>query len=58
MPRLICIFIQDERTALHEVARSPNMSDDRLGEIAKLLIDAGSDINAKSSDLGEVSQQE
>ena len=34
------------------------MSDDRLGEIAKLLIHAGSDINAKSSDLGEVSHQE
>ena len=33
------------------------MSDDRLGEIAKMLIDAGSDINAKSSDLGEVSHQ-
>ena len=34
------------------------MSDDRLGEIAKMLIDAGSDINAKSSDLGEVSLHE
>lgn len=44
---------KDERTALHEVARSQSTSDDKLGNIAKMLIDAGSDINAKSSDLGE-----
>ena len=49
-------LIQDERTALHEVARSHSNDDDKLGEIAKLLIDAGCNINAKSSDRGEVSR--
>ncbi|XP_069105647.1 ankyrin repeat domain-containing protein 6-like [Argopecten irradians] len=44
---------KDERTALHETARSQDYHEERLGEIANILIDAGSDVNAKSSDLGE-----
>lgn len=44
---------KDERTALHETARSPEQNDQKLGEIAQMLIQAGCDINAKSSDLGE-----
>jgi len=47
-------LFQDERTALHESARSQIRSDDKLGEIASILIKAGGDVNAKSSDLGEV----
>ncbi|KAL3885526.1 hypothetical protein ACJMK2_025578 [Sinanodonta woodiana] len=49
----ISIQNKDQRTALHETARSHEQRDNELGEIAKLLIDAGSDINAKSSDLGD-----
>ncbi|XP_060074912.1 serine/threonine-protein phosphatase 6 regulatory ankyrin repeat subunit A-like [Ylistrum balloti] len=44
---------KDERTALHETARSQDYHEERLGGIATILIDAGSDVNAKSSDLGE-----
>ncbi|XP_033726929.1 poly [ADP-ribose] polymerase tankyrase-2-like [Pecten maximus] len=44
---------KDERTALHETARSQDYHEERLGGIANILIDAGSDVNAKSSDLGE-----
>ncbi|KAK3088450.1 hypothetical protein FSP39_019357 [Pinctada imbricata] len=44
---------KDERTALHETARSQERDDIKLGEIARCLIEAGSDVNAKSSDLGE-----
>ncbi|XP_055995316.1 ankyrin repeat and sterile alpha motif domain-containing protein 1B-like [Ostrea edulis] len=44
---------KDQRTALHETARSQQMGDFDLGEIAHGLIEAGSDVNAKSSDLGE-----
>lgn len=48
------LFFKDERTALHETARSQAKGDFQLGEIAQCLIEAGSDVNAKSSDLGEV----
>ncbi|XP_021355949.1 tankyrase-2-like [Mizuhopecten yessoensis] len=44
---------KDERTALHETARSQDYHEERLGDIATILIAAGSDVNAKSSDLGE-----
>ncbi|XP_060568285.1 ankyrin repeat and sterile alpha motif domain-containing protein 1B-like [Ruditapes philippinarum] len=44
---------KDERTALHECARSQQKNDQKLGEIAQILIDAGCDINSKSSDWGE-----
>ncbi|KAK3602016.1 hypothetical protein CHS0354_027019 [Potamilus streckersoni] len=49
----VSIQNKDQRTALHETARSQERRDDELGEIARLLIIAGSDINAKSSDLGD-----
>lgn len=39
---------------MHETARSQEKGDFQLGEIAQWLIEAGSDVNAKSSDLGEV----
>lgn len=45
--------MQDSRTALHEACRSQSEDEEGLHEIAKLLIDAGSDINSKSSDVGE-----
>ncbi|XP_045165033.2 ankyrin repeat and sterile alpha motif domain-containing protein 1B-like [Mercenaria mercenaria] len=44
---------KDERTALHECARSQQTDDQKLGEIAQILVDAGCDINSKSSDWGE-----
>lgn len=44
---------KDKRSALHETARSQEKGDFELGEIAQRLIEAGSDVNAKSSDLGE-----
>lgn len=47
--------LQDERTALHECARSQQTDDKVLGEIARTLINAGCSINSKSSDWGEVS---
>lgn len=49
----VSIQNKDERTALHETARSQAKGDFQLGEIAQCLIEAGSDVNAKSSDLGE-----
>ena len=52
---LLYIFYQDERTALHECARSQCREELHLGEIARTLIEAGCDINSKSSDWGEVS---
>jgi len=39
---------------LHEACRSQSTDEDGLYRISRLLIDAGSDINSKSSDLGEV----
>jgi len=44
---------KDERTALHECSRSQSKDDKMLAEIARMLIKAGSDFNAKSSDFGE-----
>lgn len=44
---------KDERTALHECARSQEREEHKLGDIARTLIEAGSDINSKSSDWGE-----
>lgn len=47
---------QDGRSALVETARSKRYGDERvLGEIARLLIEAGSDVDLKCADLGEVS---
>jgi len=51
---LLSFLCQDERTALHECARSQQSDDVQLGEICRQLIKAGSDINANSSDWGEV----
>jgi len=42
-----------KRTALHETCRSPSTDEESLYDIAQLLINAGSDINSKSSDVGE-----
>ena len=53
--KVLVIVLQDDRTALHETCRSPSEDEDGLEEIAQLLVDAGCDLNSKSSDLGEVS---
>ncbi|BFZ11398.1 hypothetical protein BsWGS_14437 [Bradybaena similaris] len=48
------ILNKDGRSALVETARSKNYGDERvLGEIARRLIEAGSDVNLKCADLGE-----
>ncbi|WAR26179.1 Y045-like protein, partial [Mya arenaria] len=44
---------KDERTALHECARSQQKNAVQLGEIARSLIKAGCNVNSKSSDWGE-----
>ena len=51
-----CVDLQnkDDRTALHECCRSQSTGEQHLADIAEMLIEAGSDINAKSSDLGWV----
>ncbi|KAK6167385.1 hypothetical protein SNE40_021425 [Patella caerulea] len=49
----ITITHKDSRTALHEVARSKEKEEITLGEIARLLLQAGSDKDARGSDLGE-----
>lgn len=46
--------VQHRRLALHEVARSQSDDESVLGQIARLLITAGSDVDAISSDFGEV----
>ena len=48
-------FVQDERTALHEACRSQSEAQGDLAKVTQLLIDAGSDVNSKASDAGEVS---
>ncbi|XP_048244843.1 ankyrin-3-like isoform X1 [Haliotis rufescens] len=45
---------KDNRTALHETARSKGTDDRKLSAITEQLVTAGSDVNAKGSDLGEV----
>ena len=47
-------FVQDERTALHEACRSQSEAQGDLAKVTQLLIDAGSDVNSKASDAGEV----
>ncbi|XP_076437640.1 uncharacterized protein LOC143276868 [Babylonia areolata] len=42
-----------QRLALHEVARSQSTEETQLGRIAQLLVAAGSDVDATSSDFGE-----
>ncbi|XP_076456786.1 uncharacterized protein LOC143291073 [Babylonia areolata] len=42
-----------QRLALHEVARSRSEDETALGDIARLLVAAGSDVNAVSSDFAE-----
>ncbi|XP_050410829.2 ankyrin repeat domain-containing protein 6 [Patella vulgata] len=49
----ITITHKDSRTAVHEVARSKEKEEITLGEIARLLLQAGSDKDARGSDLGE-----
>lgn len=49
----ISLLNKDQRSALHETCRSPEQKEQKLGQIAKILIDKGSDINIKSSDEGE-----
>lgn len=44
---------KDLRSALHEACRSQSTDEDGLYKISKLLIEAGCDINSKSSDAGE-----
>ena len=48
-------MFQDHRTALHETARSKENDERKLAEIVRDLISAGADVNARGSDLGEVS---
>ncbi|XP_067667325.1 ankyrin repeat domain-containing protein 6-like [Haliotis asinina] len=45
---------KDNRTALHETARSKCTDGRKLKAITQQLVAAGSDVNAKGSDLGEV----
>ncbi|XP_036368253.1 ankyrin-3 isoform X1 [Octopus sinensis] len=52
----ISLLNKDERSALHETCRSPEDDESKLGKIANLFIAKGSDVNAKSSDEGEVSK--
>lgn len=40
---------------MHEACRSQSSDEEGLYKISQLLIKAGSDINSKSSDVGEVS---
>ncbi|CAG5118104.1 unnamed protein product, partial [Candidula unifasciata] len=48
------IVNKDGRSALVEAARSKNYQDERiLGEIARRLIEAGSDVHLRCADLGE-----
>lgn len=51
---LFLVYVQDSRTALHEACRSQSSDEEGLFKISQLLIEAGSDINSKSSDVGEV----
>ena len=46
---------QDSRTALHETCRSQSDVEQDLHDIAKLLIDAGAELDSKAVDAGEVS---
>ena len=45
---------QDSRTALHETCRSQSDAEQDLHDIAKLLTDAGADLDSKAVDAGEV----
>lgn len=49
----ISLLNKDQRSALHETCRSPEQDEAKLGKIARILINKGSDINIKSSDEGE-----
>ena len=53
----LCIALQDERTALHEACRSQSKDENGLAIIVCHLVEASIDINAKSSDVGEVSKE-
>ena len=48
------LYFQDERTALHEACRSQSSDEAGLESIARMLIEAGSDINAESTDMSFV----
>jgi hypothetical protein len=52
----MCHFVvfQHQRLALHEVARSQSENKSVLGQITRILVTAGSDVDALSSDFGEV----
>lgn len=52
----VSIIFQDERTALHETCRSQSRDENGLAIITCHLVEANADINAKSSDVGEVSK--
>lgn len=51
----LILVIQDDRTALHEVCRSQCEDEEKLADIAKTLINAGAELDKKSSDVGGVS---
>jgi len=46
--------VQDSRTALHETCRSQSDAEQDLHDIAKLLTDAGAELDSKAVDAGEV----
>ena len=48
------VYLQDDRTALHEACRSPSDDEEGLAKIVDMLVQQGCDINSKSSDIGEV----
>lgn len=47
------MFNKHQRLALHEVARSQSDDESTLGRIVRMLITAGADVDALSSDFGE-----
>lgn len=49
----VSVANKHQRLPLHEVARSQSEDESVLGQIARLLISAGSDMDAVSSDFGE-----
>ena len=51
---VVCRVIKDSRTALHETCRSQSDAEEDLHDIAKLLIDAGAQLDSKAVDAGEV----
>ena len=47
-------WLKDQRSALHEACRSKSTDEEGLAKIVSMLVEKGCDLNAKSSDEGEV----